>query len=218
MSGMWLVGFLGLWVLVLLQTLLFVALLRQVGVLHTRVAPRGAMGTETPTAGDIVPQTVFETLDGHPVRFAAQNDKDFLALFVTPACSVCKDVMPGFRALSRERQSELDTVLAIGADEVEAREYTREHSIRVATVADPRLLHQFKIPTTPYGVVINSEGRISAAGLVNNLEQVESLLLTAAEQEVTEAENGSASVAGPAERTGALLQEGETKWEKASTS
>lgn len=42
MSGIWLASYVGLWMLVVVQTLIFLAVLRQIGVLHTRIEPRPA--------------------------------------------------------------------------------------------------------------------------------------------------------------------------------
>jgi methylamine dehydrogenase accessory protein MauD len=209
MSGAWLASYIGLWSLVLVQTILFVALLRQVGVLHTRIGPRGAMGDEKPAAGDQLPQTVFRTLDDQPFTFAASSlEKTLLALFVSPGCVVCKDVMPGFRALSRESRKGLETVLAIGTEESEARQYAREHRMRTAVVGDAGILRQFEIPSTPFAVTIDSEGKVIAGGLVNNLEQVESLLVDLHKHEV---ELDAAEEAAAASTDGK-----EAKWEKAS--
>jgi hypothetical protein len=52
--------------------------------------------------------------------------------------------------------------------------------LKAPVVADIRLSQRYAIPGTPYIVVIDSMGVVRAKGTVNNLEQLEGLVDTAA--------------------------------------
>jgi methylamine dehydrogenase accessory protein MauD len=62
------------------------------------------------------------------------------------------------------------------ADE-HARFYQREKLAPFPYVLSPDLGMTFRISKLPYAVVIGPDGLISAKGLVNNREQIESLLI-----------------------------------------
>lgn len=175
MSGFWIASFLALWVLVLVEGFLFLALLRQVGVLHVRLAPRGAMGLEHPAPGFRLSEETFVSTSGRPIVFRANRGRRLLALFVSPDCSVCGDVMPGVRTLLRERH-ELDLVIGVAAEDRDAAQYVDRYGVNAPTVAAPDLLKRLSITAAPFAASLDEDGQIIAGGVVNSLEQLESVL------------------------------------------
>ena len=176
MSGFWIVSFLALWVVVLIEGFVFLVLLRQVGVLHVRLAPRGAMGLEHPAPGFRLSEETFVTTEGRRITFRADRGRRLLALFVSPECSVCGDVMPGVRTLVRERQGELDLIVGVGAEDADATEYLDPYRLNTHVVAAPDLLKRLSITAAPFAASLDEEGRIIAGGVINSLEQLESVL------------------------------------------
>ena len=69
MSGWWVAAFVAQWVLLIVLCVVVVALARQVGTLHLRLGPRGALeiDTEGPALGDVVPSVDARGIDGSPV-------------------------------------------------------------------------------------------------------------------------------------------------------
>ncbi len=194
MHGAWLASYVALWGLIILETTIFLAVLRQVGVLHTRIGPRGAMADATPAIGDILTDSSFRSLTGTMVPFRSAPGQTLLALFVNPSCAVCGDVVPGFQTLLRERALNLAGLVAIAADVEDARTWARDHRVKTDVVASPNLLKRLGIPSTPFGVTLDSDGKVIAAGLVNNLEQLESLTMEVPIQTELEAAVESLSV------------------------
>lgn len=177
MNGIWLASYLALWLLVAAETLIFLALLRQVGVLHTRIGPRGAMAMEGPVLGDLAPSESFLTVDGSDFVFRASNlNARLVALFVNPSCSACEAVMTSFRTFVRSMKESVEGAVVIAAEPSDAASWARKRHWKGPVIASKRPLEILKIPSTPFAVMFDGKGRILAAGLVNSLEQLESLI------------------------------------------
>ena len=82
-----------LWVLVVVLALIVLALARQVGILHERVAPAGAlMPTSGPKVGELTEAMTLTDLGGNEVIIGGVNpsgDATFV-MFISPTCPVCK--------------------------------------------------------------------------------------------------------------------------------
>ena len=86
-----------LWVVVLALAGVILALVRQIGVLHERLAPAGAlMLSRGPKVGDVVPVLDVENLHGGRLRIGepAADGQGTLLLFVSPTCPVCASLLP----------------------------------------------------------------------------------------------------------------------------
>src|SRR3981081_3437281 len=85
-----------LWVLVLSMALMMLALLRQVGVLHERIAPMGALTLDPgPKEGEAAP--LFEVKDlrrGAPLKIGGPRGRSTLLFFLSPTCPVCQNMVP----------------------------------------------------------------------------------------------------------------------------
>lgn len=171
MTGWWAVSFIGLWLLVLALIAIVFALARQIGVLHMRLGPRGALEIdgEGPPLGEILPPTEGIDLDGRTVDLTAPGAERFL-LFVSPDCPVCREVTPSIPAIAR---SGLAVALVTSGDPAAYR------SFGVPVVRDDHLLQTLGIPGTPYAVMLDDMGVVRAKGTVNDLEQIEGLIDTA---------------------------------------
>ena len=86
-----------LWVAVVALSLVVLALARQIGVLHERVAPAGALTTRAgPAPGEAAPALDVTTLDGRSLRVGGVSERGrrTLLFFLSPTCPVCKTVLP----------------------------------------------------------------------------------------------------------------------------
>jgi methylamine dehydrogenase accessory protein MauD len=115
-----------LWLVVAGLAVTVFALARQIGVLHERIAPLGALMTDRAVdVGDPAPALEVSDLAGRRVRVGGRRDDDraqFL-LFVSPACPMCKKLLPVARSFARREGRALELVLVGdgGRDEHEAR-------------------------------------------------------------------------------------------------
>lgn len=85
------------WVVILGLGIALLALARQVGVLHVRVAPAGALLTgKGPVVGEPAPVLDAMTLEGAALAIGKpfSAGRNLLLLFVSPHCPLCKDLIP----------------------------------------------------------------------------------------------------------------------------
>jgi len=178
MTDTLLVSNLILWVAVIALTLTVLALARQIGVLHERLAPMGALIMDTgPKVGTPAPSFELPTLDGTMLQTGGVSARSRMLFFLSPDCPVCKKLLPVLRSLSRAERGTLDIVLASDGEAAEhSAFYAREKLAPFPYVLSTELGMRFRISKLPYAVVIGPDGIIKAKGLVNSREQVESLL------------------------------------------
>lgn len=167
-----------LWVLVLVLALLVWALSRQVGVLFERVAPMGALMTDAgPAVGSPSPTWDLPTLHSSRVRIGGVQERTTLLFFLSPTCPVCKKLLPVVQALVRDESKQLRVVLASdGADEAHAA-FIAQHGLQALPyVLSTELGMAYRVSRLPYAVVLSPSGIVTAKGLVNSREQLDSLL------------------------------------------
>src|SRR3954469_468286 len=95
------------WIVILGLGLALVALARQVGVLHVRVAPAGALLTgKGPVVGEAAPVLDALTLEGVSIAIGktlAKGSRQFL-LFVSPPSPLCKALTPIAKIFARREK------------------------------------------------------------------------------------------------------------------
>jgi methylamine dehydrogenase accessory protein MauD len=166
-----------LWVLVIALTGVVLALVRQIGVLHERVAPAGALvGREGPRVGAPAPRLELADWSGAPVAVGGPraDGKSTLLAFVSPACPVCATLLPILESIERSERRRVRLVLASDGPRQEHEDFVRAHGLAqrpYVLSADLGLAYQ--VGKLPYAALI--DGVLRAKGLVNTREHVESL-------------------------------------------
>jgi len=159
-----------------LAVLLF-GIARQLGVLHERIAPMGAMTSDQgPAVGEAAPLLSAPTLSGEPIEIGGPSDRTRLLLFVSPSCPVCKKLLPIARSFHNAERVE---IILVGDGERAAQramveELRLEHFIYVNS---PRIGLVYQVGKLPYAVLLDADGVIRAKGLVNTREHLESLIV-----------------------------------------
>jgi methylamine dehydrogenase accessory protein MauD len=166
-----------LWVLVLVLGGLVLVLARQVGVLHERIAPVGALALSNgPSVGEPAPRVAAQSLSGSLAQIgeAPGDGRSLLLFFLSPRCPVCKTLLPTVQRLARSQRVKL-VYASDGAEEDHAR-FAREHGLdTVDYFVSTELGLRYQIAKLPYAVLIDADGVIRAQGIVNTREHVESL-------------------------------------------
>lgn len=147
MNGPWLVAFIALWLVVAVLAIAVVALLRQIGVLHQRLAPMGAhFASEGPVLDAPAP--------GVGIDWSVSTLT--VLLFTSPTCVLCRELKPSLDAFRRQyRELRVQTV------DLEAE----------AAVFDA-----MAVRSTPYVVAVDRDGVVRGRGVANSLEQIEELV------------------------------------------
>ncbi len=178
MQGWWAASYLALWALAIVLSVVVVALARQIGTLHMRLGPRGAleMDDEGPPLGEAPePQDVLDVA-GSPVTLGGPG-KQQLLLFVSPGCGMCEQVLPALPAIARN--GHLSPFVVTDVDETETRLAFGRKNLAARLIPGAQVIYRYNVPGTPYAVITDRLGIVRAKGTVNNLEQMEGLVDTA---------------------------------------
>ncbi len=165
-----------LWVVVCVLALIVVALTRQIGLLHERIAPVGALAVERgPSVGDQVLDLMVESLAGQRIEIAAAGKKTLL-FFLSPTCPVCATLLPTLQRMVRAQSEETRLLYASDGPRAEHEAFCKTKGLPQSDYLLSRELGlHFEVSKLPYAVLIDAAGTIRAKGLVNTREHVESL-------------------------------------------
>lgn len=144
------------WILLAVLSIVVVALARQIGVLHLRLAPVGALEVddEGPPIGDAPPTRTARGHDGTTTLVGGPGPGRLVA-FVSSTCPICERILPSLPAVAS----------ATG--------------LIAQVVSDPELELAYRVPGVPFVVVLDEQGVVRAKGTVNSLEQLDGLVDTA---------------------------------------
>jgi hypothetical protein len=147
MSTPWIVAYVALWLVVIALGVTVIALLRQIGVLHARIAPMGThFAGEGPEIGAIAP-SVGLNYARSPLTLVA---------FTSATCTICRELKPSIDALRRQE---------VGL------------TVHTVSLEDERgTFDAFNVRSTPYMITIDRTGRVLGRGVANSLEQIEELI------------------------------------------
>ena len=168
------------WIALIGFGVLLLGVARQVGVLHQRLGPAGAlMLSKELKVGERSPEFPLVAVDGRKVIVGAPDShgRSTLIAFVSPDCPVCASLVPTIKRIATEEQSRLKVIFASDGNADAHLRYVSERALEAFPyVLSAELGRSFGIGRLPYAVIIDSAGVIRSQGLVNNREHLESLL------------------------------------------
>lgn len=167
-----------LWIGFAVMAVLVAALARQVGVLHERIAPAGALTLhQNLKPGDAAPDMRLATLAGSEIQIGGKRPgRSQLLFFLSPDCPLCKSMLPVLKSAAVAEQDWIDVVLASDGEVSEHhRLVEREGLSSFDYVLSEALGRTLGVAKLPYAVLIAEDGRIASLGLVNTREHLESL-------------------------------------------
>ncbi len=156
------------WIVIVLLSLAVAGIIRQVRYLSAQPGRALTMAQATPLVGRPAP-----VADGGP---EIEPGKPNVLLFASGDCQVCTDRFADLDAVAVNRPGVVFSLVVAG----EAKSFRSESGkIRVFANAGSYLA-RFEVPVTPFGVVVGSDGLISAATPLGSKAAVQDLI-TAAE-------------------------------------
>ncbi len=167
-----------LWTAVVVQALLIAALARQVGILHERIAPAGALTLHQKVeVGEVASPMTVTTIEGAPIEIGGKREgRSQLLFFASPDCPVCKTLLPVVRSAANAEADWLDIVVAGDGTKADYQRLRDNHGLeRVPMVLSEALGRAFGVSKLPYAVLLDENGRVASLGLVNSREHLESL-------------------------------------------
>jgi methylamine dehydrogenase accessory protein MauD len=168
-----------LWLLVVALALTVYALTRQIGLLHERIAPIGALAHASKLrVGDEAPVLELTDLGGRTLRIGGPSDDDVrtLIFFLSPTCPVCKTLLPTVERVARAEVPPVRVVLASDGEPSEHVRFIEERRIsHLPYVLSAPLGVSYGVAKLPFAVLLDERGVVAAQGLVNTREHLESL-------------------------------------------
>jgi methylamine dehydrogenase accessory protein MauD len=167
------------WLVIFGLALTVFALARQIGLLHERIAPVGALAPHAKVkVGDVAPELALTDLSNRLVRVGgeAKDGAQTLLFFLSPTCPVCKTLLP---TVGRVAKAEVPPVRVVLASDGELDDHLElvetEGLVGVPYVVSAELGLAYGVAKLPYAVLIDKHGIVAAQGLVNTREHLESL-------------------------------------------
>ena len=168
-----------LWAVVIFLSVAVLALARQVGVLHERVAPVGALiQGRGPGVGEPSPRLEVHALAGNAITIGGPlaAGKVLLMLFVSQTCPICKKLIP--IALHFGKSERLDLLFVGDADVAEQKRLIAQFGLdERCFINGSEIGMAYHVDKLPYAVLLDDRGVIAAKGLVNSREHFESLII-----------------------------------------
>lgn len=167
-----------LWIVVIVLAVLVAALARQVGILHERIAPAGALTLhQNVKVGEVPTSLELKRMGGSSITIGGKRDgRSQLVFFAAPDCPVCKSLLPVLRSSAAAEADWLDVVLAGDGKEAEYRAMAKAHGLEnMPLVLSEALGRSFGVSKLPYAVLMDENGRVASLGLINSREHLESL-------------------------------------------
>jgi methylamine dehydrogenase accessory protein MauD len=169
------------WVIILILSVMLFALTRQVGILHERVAPAGALQpTSGPKVGEITEKIRVTSLDGNEFDIGGSGDEQNIKfiLFISPTCPVCKELVPTAIALIGSEAQRMELFFASDGENMQQhKSYVTDLEITdYPYFVSERLGLAYQVSKLPFAVLIDGDGVLRSKGLVNTREHMESLI------------------------------------------
>lgn len=170
-------SYLLLWLILIVQAVMLLVLARQIGILHRRIHPTGARITNVGLEiGDKAPSFSEVDIHGRTRSLDVQPAQASLLVFISLSCPTCEELVPAIRTVHKNEDLQSLVVSMTGTDE-ENRAFVKRHRLsNVPYLTAPHLADAYKVTASPYAIVVDSYGRVFSKGLVNTLEQLESLV------------------------------------------
>ena len=171
-----------LWVALIVMAVLLFALTRQVGILHERVAPAGALAVNQKLkVGQDAPAMSLQTLDAKLVEVGmfggtGQSQKSQLIFWISPDCPVCKTLLPALKSAAKAESGWIDLILASDGADLDHSGYVSHHGLESWPYVVSELLGKtYGVAKLPYAVLVDETGKVASMGIVNTREHLESL-------------------------------------------
>lgn len=150
-----------LWGAFLALAALMLGVIRQIGLLHERSAPLGAMMIDHgPEVGERSPIFNVNTFDGEPVLVGRSitPGRPSLMMFTGPSCPICQKLLPIIRSVAAIEET--DVILISDGTQAEHRQFLNDHPLDGELyVVSAEIGMRYQVSKVPYGVLLDQDGR-----------------------------------------------------------
>jgi len=192
MTGLWLVSYGVLWILVVGLCFLVLGLLQQIGLLQQQLeqppsklegAPETSVITlenDGPRTGSDLPELVVETINGFGTLPLAPrcNKHGILLMFMSPMCESCQYVVEPLNKITDDGEYKGRIVVILKADMQTCRAFLSIFPLHLPVVCDSdrTISMSFNVHRNPFGLLYNSEDKLIRKDIVEEQEHLERLI------------------------------------------
>ncbi|MCP5100675.1 MAG: TlpA family protein disulfide reductase [Chloroflexi bacterium] len=155
-----------LWIVVLFNLLLTVALIRR----GSAAQPGFDMeNVETLEIGSQAPDFTAETLDGRTITLNTFSGQNVVFVFVSPDCPPCIEKIPILNSLQQKaKQSGVELVLVNVTNKSKAKKFVEEYETHLPMLVAPEnnnsFKERYKAMGTPFYCLVDEQGNVQATG------------------------------------------------------
>jgi methylamine dehydrogenase accessory protein MauD len=180
-SGLWLISYIALWILVALLTVVVLGLVRQLGLIHLRLGPEEHLTTTREGLEVGTPAPVFREIDilnKKEITVADLKGRPSVLVFVSPSCAPCAALMPHLNAFQRTNDGKANILLFSQSEPQPCLELIQAHKLKLPVISDPEgsISKAYKVHATPFAYGLDEEGLVRRRGIANDLQGLEALL------------------------------------------
>lgn len=167
MSGLLLVTYIALWLLVVVEAVAIFALYQHFGQMY--LSSRDGRDSQGPALGTNLKQTAVRDINGHELSLPA-IEVPSLILFASTTCSLCRKLLPDFEMLVKTH-GEFKAVMVCAGNRDSVRNWVKGFEAHLTVIPDPgyAIAARYGIAFTPFCVACDEQGTVRAKGLVNDV-------------------------------------------------
>jgi thiol-disulfide isomerase/thioredoxin len=175
MSGILLVSYIALWVLVVVMAVLLILLYRHFGMISLGTL-EGVQRDGLPV-GSVAPGISGVTADGRDAGWNPKASLPQVLLFAAPDCEPCANVLPWVNKLASSGAG-VEVAAIVPGPKAEAIRMRERYDSPFLTLAEDGsgAFDRFRVRVTPFGFVIAPDGRVLAKGLCGDVNRLRHLL------------------------------------------
>ncbi len=158
-----------LWVVVILNIILTLALVRKVNSLSSAGRTFASQSLTALDKGTPAPDFTAQNLNGDTVTLATFRGRSVAFLFVSPGCAPCRESLPLYEKLYPYAMSNgTQLVLVSSGNSQAARDLVDEFSLQMPVLIAPQpenpFFKDYKVSGTPTYCLIGADGMVQSAG------------------------------------------------------
>lgn len=191
MSTPFLVSYVGLWLVVIGESIMLFALLREVGKWYLSQSP--SFQRDGPAIGDPLPPVTLQTPEGRLSLDRLPSNDYSLFLVASDQCSICPTAAEIVQKwVTRTRN--LSGAVLLNAERFTAWRVDGDLTVGLVSQND---VSELGVRAVPFLFVTDSSGRVLAKGLLNNHGHMKAMLKQARRTQPAVMPSTSGEVAGP---------------------
>lgn len=164
MSGLWLISYIVLWVVVCTLTLVVLALVRAIN--SPQHQPQAQTLTTGMPLGRKAPDLLLrDAVTGAQKNLGAYLGRPLIIVFVDAVCPSCHSIAPKLEEYFVRNQSTVSMIMLCRSDAERARTFASTTNLTAIPVfADPdgEAMHQFEVSLAPFAMIFRTDGTLAA--------------------------------------------------------